>query len=135
MPRARDEKSKYGRIADSRQARHMRLAILGGGTIARLVMETLRKGTLPGVEVLAIAGRSARSGGAALAAEYGARYVVGADALLAAKPEVVLEAASHDAVRAHLVAMLASGTSVIVLSGSRARCSTCHRGASAGSTP
>jgi aspartate dehydrogenase len=116
MPRARDEKSKYGRIADSRQARHMRLAILGGGTIARLVMETLRKGTLPGVEVLAIAGRSARSGGAALAAEFGARYVVGADALLAAKPEVVLEAASHDAVRAHLVTMLASGTSVIVLS-------------------
>jgi len=94
----------------------MRLAILGGGTIARLVMESLRAGALPGVEVLAIAGRSTRSNGAALAAEYGARYVVGAAALLAAKPEVVLEAASHDALRAHLVTMLASGTSVIVLS-------------------
>ena len=94
----------------------MRLAILGGGTIARLVMEYLRKGELPGVDVVAIAGRSARSRAATLAAEFGVRHAIGAEALLAAKPEVVLEAASHDAVRAHLVPMLASGTSVIVLS-------------------
>jgi len=94
----------------------MRIAILGGGTIARLVMEHLRAGGLPGAEVVAIAGRSKGSRGAALAAEFGVPYVLGADALLAAKPGVVLEAASHAAVRAHLVPMLSAGASVIVLS-------------------
>jgi aspartate dehydrogenase len=95
----------------------MRIAILGGGTIARLVLEHLRRGELPGIEVVGIAGRGPASRGAALAAEFGVPYAAGADALLAFKPQAVLEAASHDAVRAHLVRMLAAGVSVIVLSG------------------
>jgi len=94
----------------------MRLALLGGGTIARLVLQNLRRGALPGIEVVALAGRSAASPAAALAGEYGIDYVLGAQALCAAKPDVVLEAASHDAVRAHLVVLLAAGSSVIVLS-------------------
>lgn len=94
----------------------MRLALLGGGTIAQLVLVQLERGALPGVEIVAIAGRSTGSRGAALAARCGARYVVGAGALLPAKPEVVLEAASHEAVRAHLVPMLEAGVSVVVLS-------------------
>lgn len=94
----------------------MRIAILGGGTIARLVLEHLRRGDLPGIEVVGIGGRDPASRGATLATEFGMPYVVGADALLALKPRAVLEAASHDAVRAHLVPMLAAGISVIVLS-------------------
>ncbi len=106
-------------MAESRAslgARHMRLAILGGGTIARLVLEHVRAGRLKGVEVIAVAGRSAHSRGASLAAEFGLRYVVGGEALLELRPDAVLEAASHDAVRAHLVALLAAGISVVVLS-------------------
>ena len=94
----------------------MRLAILGGGTIARLVVEHVRAGRLKGIEVIAIAGRSAQSRGVRLAAEFRLPYVIGGDALLALRPEAVLEAASHDAVRAHLVALLAAGISVVVLS-------------------
>lgn len=94
----------------------MRVALLGGGTIARLVLEHLRRGELPGIEAVGIAGRDTASRGAALAAEFGVPYVIGADALLALKPQAVLEAASHDAVRAHLVPMLSAGVSVIVLS-------------------
>lgn len=94
----------------------MRIAILGGGTIARLVLEHLRRRELPGVDVVGIAGRTPASRGAALAAEFGVPYVVGADALLALKPQAVLEAASHDAVRAHLIPILAAEVSVIVLS-------------------
>lgn len=92
----------------------MRIAILGAGTIARLVLEHARKGALPGVEVCGIAGRTSR--GADLAAEFGVRFTMSLDQLLASKPEAVLEAASHDAVRAHLVRMLSAGVSVIVLS-------------------
>jgi aspartate dehydrogenase len=94
----------------------MRLALLGGGTIARLVLDNLRRGALPGTEVVALAGRGAASSGATLARAYGVGYVTGERALCAAKPDVVLEAASHDAVREHLVPILAAGASVIVLS-------------------
>ena len=94
----------------------MKLGLLGGGTIARLVLDHLKRGEIPGVEVVAIAGRSAGSRGAGLAREFSVPYVVGEKALLEAGPEVVMEAASHDAVREHLVSLLASGVSVVVLS-------------------
>lgn len=96
--------------------RTLRTALLGGGTIARLVLEQARKGALPGIEVVALAGRSASSPAAALAREFSVKYAVGGEALLALHPEAVLEAASHDAVRQHLVAFLDAGVSVIVLS-------------------
>lgn len=94
----------------------MRIAILGGGTIARLVLEHVKGGTLPGIDVAAICGRSATSRGATLAREHGVPFVVGREALLASRPEAVVEAASHDAVREHLVGMLEAGVSVVVLS-------------------
>ena len=94
----------------------MKLALLGGGTIARLVLSHLRSGTLTGVEVIAICGRSPTSPGAAFARECAIPYVLGTDGLIQARPEVVLEAASHDAVREHLVPLLQAGISVIVLS-------------------
>jgi aspartate dehydrogenase len=94
----------------------MKLALLGGGTIARLVLEHLKRGALPGVEVVAVVGRSDNSRGAQLGREFDVPFVVGLDAALDKSPDVVLEAASHDAVRAHLVPMLERGLSVIVLS-------------------
>lgn len=96
----------------------MRIAILGGGTIARLFLEHIRKGDLgPGIEVAAICGRSNASAGAGLAREFGVPFVVGVEALASAKPDVVVEAASHEAIRQHLVNLLSAGISVIVLSG------------------
>jgi len=92
----------------------MRIALLGAGTIARLVLDHVRKGALPGIEVTGVAGRT--SHGAKLAAEFGLRFTTSVDELLAAKPTAVLEAASHEAVRLHLVPMLSAGISVIVLS-------------------
>lgn len=94
----------------------MKLALLGGGTIARLVLSHLRSGSLPGVEVIAICGRSPTSPAAAFAKECAIPYVLGTEALVRTAPEVVLEAASHEAVREHLVSLLEAGMSVIVLS-------------------
>jgi aspartate dehydrogenase len=90
----------------------MRVALLGGGTIARLVLRHRR----PGIEVVALAGREPQSRGAALAREFSVPYVIGRDRLLATRPEAVIEAASHDAVREHLVPLLQAGVSVVVLS-------------------
>jgi aspartate dehydrogenase len=90
----------------------MRVALLGGGTIARLVLQH----RTPGIEVVALAGRGPNSRGVALAKEFSVPYVVGRDRLLAARPAVVVEAASHEAVREYLVPLLEGGVSVIVLS-------------------
>ena len=94
----------------------MRVGLLGGGTIARLVLEALGRGALTGAEVVALAARSRASRGATLAQAHGVPYVTGREALLARRPEAVLEAASHDAVREHLVPLLNAGVHTVVLS-------------------
>jgi aspartate dehydrogenase len=94
----------------------LRVALLGAGTIARLALEHAREGRLPGIEFVALCGRSPASRGAALGNEFAVPYVIGREAMLARKPDAVLEAASHDAVREHLVALLEAGLPVIVLS-------------------
>jgi len=90
----------------------MRVALLGGGTIARLVLERRP----PGIEFAALCGRGPASRGVALAREFGVPYVSDRTQLLGARPEVVIEAASHDAVREHLVPLLEAGVGVVVLS-------------------
>jgi predicted dinucleotide-utilizing enzyme len=105
--------------------RPLRTVLLGGGTIARLVLEEARRGALPGIELAAIAGRSESSPAAVLAHEFGLQYVVGGKALLALRPDAVLEAASHEAVRQHLVSLLDAGIGVIVLSAARSQTMRC----------
>src|SRR2546425_9701663 len=94
----------------------MRVALLGGGTIARLVLQHVRGGEFPGMEIVALAGRNGSSRGRALAREFGVSYVSSRAALVAARPAAVVEAASHDAVREHLVALLEAGNRGGVLS-------------------
>jgi aspartate dehydrogenase len=95
----------------------MRIALLGGGTIARLVLQHVRSDKPERFEVAALMGRP---GGAArgreLAQEFSVKYVESRAALVAAKPQAVVEAASHDAVRQHLVPLLDAGIGVVVLS-------------------
>ena len=94
----------------------MRVALLGGGTIGRLVLSSARRGELAGVEIVALAGRSRTSPAGSLAAEFGIPYVLDRKELIAARPETVLEAASHAAVKEHLVALLEARINVVVLS-------------------
>lgn len=95
----------------------MRVAIIGGGTIATLFIEHIQRGDLGGAQVVALMGRSGESRGKPLASEHGIAYVTTLDELLAQRPEVVVEAASHDAVRDFGVPLLEKGIAVIVLSG------------------
>jgi aspartate dehydrogenase len=112
----------------------MRVALLGGGTIARLVLEGARSGGIPGVEFVAVAGRGAASRGHALAREFGVPYVVGREGLLGLRPEAVVEAASHDAVREHLVPLLEAGIGVVVLSAGALADEALRRAAESAST-
>jgi aspartate dehydrogenase len=95
----------------------MRVGLLGGGVIARLFLEHVRRGEMGAAEVVAVAGRSEASRGKALAAAYGVPFVTGVEALIAARPDVVVEAASHEAVRTHGERLLDARIALIVLSG------------------
>ena len=95
----------------------MRVAIIGGGTIARLFLEHISRGDLGQATVTAIVGRNDQSRGKPLAMEFGVAFVTSLAALLLLKPDVVVEAASHEAVHDYCGALLDHGIAVIVLSG------------------
>ena len=95
----------------------MRIGIIGGGVIARLFLEHIRGGDMGEAEVVAIQGRNETSRGKALAAAFKVPYVTSLDALMAQRPAMVIEAASHAAVRDHAELLLNHGIAVMVLSG------------------
>jgi aspartate dehydrogenase len=96
----------------------MKIGIIGGGAIARLILERVRAGDLGDARVVAILARSSASArGLALAREFGVTLATGREALLAQQPDVVVEAASHEAVREHAEALLRAGIALVVLSG------------------
>jgi aspartate dehydrogenase len=94
----------------------MRIALAGAGCIARLVLEHLAKGDLRDLEVVAIHGRTQSISCGALAQSHRIPFVDAIEPLLASRPQVVLEAASHAWVQAHAEAVLSAGVSLIVLS-------------------
>ena len=94
----------------------MRVGIIGGGTIARLFIEHIKRGDLGAAEVVAIVGRSAQSRGKALATEHGIGFVTDMAGLIDARPDVVVEAAAHEAVHEYGAALLEQGIAFIVLS-------------------
>src|SRR4051812_42503445 len=95
----------------------MRVGIIGGGTIARLFLEHIRRGELGDSQAVAIVGRSDQSRGKKLAEDYEVPFVSDLKALIATRPDVVVEAASHEAVRTYGEALLKQNIAVIVLSG------------------
>jgi aspartate dehydrogenase len=94
----------------------MRVGIIGGGSIARLFLEHVRGGDLGRTRVVALLGRGAQSRGRQLAKAFRVPYVSGLEGLLAAKPDVVVEAAAHGAVREFGERLLKKGVALIVLS-------------------
>jgi len=94
----------------------MRVGIIGGGTIARLFLGHIRRGDLGRARVIAIAGRSGSSRGRELAKAFRVAFVSDLKSLLAKKPDVVVEAASHEAVREYGEPLLRKGIALIVLS-------------------
>lgn len=94
----------------------MRVAIIGGGAIARLLLQHVQRSGADGFQVVAIAGRSPGSRGAALAREYDVPFVTDLPGIVALAPDAVVEAASHAWVRESAETLLAQGIAVIVLS-------------------
>jgi len=94
----------------------MRVAIIGGGTIARLALEHLGQGRLADARAVCIMGRGDSARANSLADEHGVVYADTLVELLAQSPDVVLEAASHQAIRDYGESVLNAGVTLIVLS-------------------
>jgi aspartate dehydrogenase len=94
----------------------MRIGIVGGGTIANLFLERIAGGELGGAEVVAILGRAGSARARALATAYAVPLAEDVDALIRARPAVVVEAAAHEWVEQHAERILAAGIALIVLS-------------------
>ena len=94
----------------------MRIGLLGGGTIARLFITHIRRGDLGDAEIVALLGRAQSGRSRALAAEHGIAYCTELGGLLDARPQLVVEAAGHEAVRSHAERLLDAGIGLIVLS-------------------
>jgi aspartate dehydrogenase len=94
----------------------MRIGIVGGGCIARLILEHLGKGDLPGLEVVGILGRAQSASCRTLAQQYRVPFTADVEQLLASRPDAVVEAAAHAWVEVHAEQVLKAGVALIVLS-------------------
>lgn len=118
-----DRKQKKGERIRSRSAsegdvtmeQKKRLAVIGNGFLAGIIVEAFQKGLLEEYELTGILGRGSDRT-KALAEQAGAAAWSGIEELLEAKPDYVAEAASVQAVREYACPVLESGASLIVLS-------------------
>ena len=101
--------------SDARRSDMKSVAVIGCGALGALISE----GAALDLEGWSLAGVFARtaSSAQALAERLGCRAFASLEELLAAKPDMVVEAAGGEAARAYAEAVLASGSSFILLSG------------------
>jgi aspartate dehydrogenase len=94
----------------------MRIGIVGGGCIARLILEHIDQGDLGELEVIGIVGRAESISCRAAAQDYGVAFTSNLETLIAARPDAVVEAAAHAWIETHAEHVLAAGVALIVLS-------------------
>ncbi len=94
----------------------MQIGIIGGGVIAKLVLDHAQRGALGAARIAGILGRNETSRAKTLADAFGVPFVPDRDAFVRLRPDLGIEAASHDAVRQHAALLLEAGISLIVLS-------------------
>ncbi|HKV43955.1 MAG TPA: aspartate dehydrogenase [bacterium] len=91
------------------------LGLIGAGAIGGLVLQALEQHRLPYRRVVLLA-RSRRPDLEESLARAGGTVVYDADGLLAAQPEVVVEAAGHAAARAYALRIVEGGCDLILMS-------------------
>ena len=93
----------------------MRLALLGNGFLAGIIVEAAKKGMLADYELVGVLGRSEEKT-VALAQKAGCKACFTIEELLNEKPDIVAEAASVASMKDYAEKILSSGASMAVLS-------------------
>ena len=91
----------------------MKLGILGCGTIGGFVLERVVTGHIRGMDVVVVCGRSEKSKGREKVRQLGIKWVTDLSDLLKERPEVVVEAASHEALEKCGLSILEAGIDLI----------------------
>ena len=96
----------------------MRVGVIGVGSIGRYLVGSIRAGQAGAAHVVGLAARPGSEARLAeVAASAGCPWTTDALALVAEKPDIVVEAASQAAVRQYAVPLLEAGIDVLVMSG------------------
>jgi aspartate dehydrogenase len=94
----------------------MRFGLLGCGSIGSAVIKAIARGCLPGLELVGIADLAERESAATLATTMSCPFFADVPSLLHIRPDLVLEAASADAVRSFGADILESGADLMIVS-------------------
>lgn len=113
-PSSKGYNGKYRNI-ENEGINTMRLALLGNGFLAGIVVEAVKKGLLPDYELVGVLGRSGEKT-RKLAETAGCKACFTIEELLAQQPQIVAEAASVAAVKDYAEAILSAGADLAVLS-------------------
>lgn len=94
----------------------MRLGLIGCGSIGGAVVKAVAAGCLPGLQLAGIADPVGMEAAARVAAAVNCPFFDGVPCLLDVQPDLVLEAASADAVRSFAVDIFESGADLMIVS-------------------
>jgi aspartate dehydrogenase len=94
----------------------MRVGLIGCGSIGTIIAEAIRDGDVPGAQLACIADVEDSRHGRVLAESCGCPFVQEVRRLTEFQPEVVVEAASREAIRQHLTFFLSAGVDVMLMS-------------------
>jgi len=94
----------------------VRLGLIGCGSIGSTVIRTIAAGQLPGVQLIGVAALTRRNEALRTTHTQPCPLVADVPALLALKPDLVLEAASADAVRSFATDVFDCGADLMVVS-------------------
>jgi aspartate dehydrogenase len=94
----------------------MRLGLIGCGSIGSAVVKAIAKGSLPGIELVGATDAGEIDRAAKVTAAAHRPFFADVPALLNTKPDLVLEAASVDAVRSYAAGILECGADLMMVS-------------------
>jgi aspartate dehydrogenase len=94
----------------------MRLGLIGCGSIGSAVVKAIAKGSLPGVDLVGATDTAGIERAANLTAAAHCPFFANVPALLDTKPDLVLEAASVEALRSYAPGILESGADLMMVS-------------------
>ena len=94
----------------------MRLGLIGCGSIGSAVVKAIAGGCLPGLELVGIADPVGTEAAARVAAAVRCPFFADVPSLLDIEPDMVLEAASADAVRSYAIDIFECGADLMIVS-------------------
>ena len=94
----------------------MRLGLIGCGSIGGAVVKAITAGCLPGLELVGIADPLGTDAAATVAAAVNCPFFTAVPSLLDLQPDLVLEAASADAVRSFAIDIFECGADLMIVS-------------------